>query len=139
MQNKFDYSIKAKLQNPRKVYCIDNGFLVNIGFRLSEDKGKLLENLIAIELKRREKEIFYYSGKYEPDFLIRAGNKIKEIIQVTYELNEKNRVREIGDLVEALKKFKLKEGIILTYDQEEELKKEGKKIHIIPVWKWLLF
>ncbi|MBI2045562.1 ATP-binding protein [Candidatus Pacearchaeota archaeon] len=136
--NKFDYSIKTQIQNPRKVYCIDNGFLINMGFRLSEDKGKLLENSIAIELKRREKEIFYYSEKYECDFLIREGNKIKEAIQVTYELNEKNKEREIAGLMEALNKFKLKEGLIITFDQEEKIEIEGKTIKIIPAWKWLL-
>ena len=136
--NKFDYSIKTQIQNPRKVYCIDNSFLINMGFRLSEDKGKLLENLTAIELKRREREIFYYSEKYECDFLIREGNKIKEAIQVTYELNEKNKEREIAGLMEALNKFKLKEGLIITFDQEESFEQEGKKIKAIPVWKWLL-
>lgn len=136
--NKFDYSVKTQIQNPRKVYCIDNGFLVNMGFRLSEDRGKLLENLVAVELKRREKEIFYYSDKYECDFLVRGGNKIREIVQVTYELNEKNREREVKGLIEALNKFKLKEGLILTYDQEEQFEEKGKKIKILPVWKWLL-
>ncbi|MBI2499414.1 ATP-binding protein [Candidatus Woesearchaeota archaeon] len=136
--NKFDYSVKTQIQNPRKVYCIDNGFLVNMGFRLSEDKGKLLENLAAIELKRRGKEIFYYSEKYECDFLIREGNKIKEIIQVTYELNDKNKEREVRGLIEALNKFKLREGVILTYGQEDSFEERGKKIKVLPVWKWLL-
>ncbi len=136
--NKFDYSIKTQIQNPRKVYCIDNSFLVNMGFRLSEDKGKLVENLVAIELKRREKEIFYHSDKHECDFLIREGNKIKDAIQVTYEINEKNKEREVTGLIEALNKFKLKKGLIITFDQEEELKLNGKKIVIKPVWKWLL-
>ena len=136
--NKFDYSIKTQIQNPKKVYCIDNGFLINMGFRLSEDKGKLLENLVAIELKRREKEIFYYSGKCECDFLIREGNKIKEAIQVAYEVDEKNKEREINGLIEALIKFKLKKGMIITFDQQEEIKLEGKTIILKPVWKWLL-
>jgi hypothetical protein len=136
--NKFDYSVKTQIQNPRKVYCIDNGFLVNMGFRLSEDRGKLLENLVAVELKRREKEMFYYSDKYECDFLIREGNKIKEAIQVTYEINENNRERETKGLLEAMEKFKLKEGLILTLEQEEDLKVKGKKVKVMPVWKWLL-
>jgi len=136
--NKFDYSIKTQIQNPRKVYCIDNGFLANMGFRMSEDKGKLLENLIAIELKRREKEIFYYSEKYECDFVIREANKIKEAIQVTYEINEKNKEREMAGLIEALNKFKLKGGLIITWDQEEKIEVEGKIIKLIPAWKWLL-
>ena len=136
--NKFDYSVKKQTQNPRKVYCIDNGFFVELGFRLSEDKGKLLENLVAIELKRMGKEIFYYSDKNECDFVIRKSNKITDVIQVCYDFRETNQTREIAGLREAMKKFKLHDGLLLTGEQEGELKIEGKKIKIIPVWKWLL-
>src|SRR3989344_5229320 len=55
--NKFDYSIRKQTQNPRKVYCIDNGFISTLGFRFSGDKGRLLENIAAIELKRLGLEI----------------------------------------------------------------------------------
>ena len=37
-----------------------------------------------------------------------------------------------------MREFKLKEGIILTYEQEEEIKIDNKLIKILPVWKWLL-
>jgi len=136
--NKFDYSIKKQTQNPRKVFCIDNGFLVSLGFRLSDDKGKLLENLVAIELKRRGKEIFYYSEKNECDFVIREKNKIIDSIQVCYNLNEENKDREINGLSETMEKFNLKQGLILTFDQEDEFKINDKKIIVKPVWKWLL-
>lgn len=136
--NKFDYSIKKQIQNPRKAYCIDNGFLVNLGFRLSEDKGKLLENLVAIELKRKEKEIFYYSDKNECDFLIREGIRIVNAIQACYEINEGNKDREINGLLDAMNKFDLKEGLILTYNQEDRFIIKDKTIKAVPVWKWLL-
>ena len=136
--NKFDFSVRKQIQNPRKVYCIDNGFITEIGFRLSENKGKILENLVFIELKRNGKEVYYLSEKKECDFVIRNGAKINEAIQVCYELNNKNRERELGGLLEALKKFNLKKGLILTYNQEDELNIENKKIFIKPVWKWIL-
>ena len=136
--NKFDYSVKKQIQNPRKAYCIDNGFPVSLGFRLSEDKGKLLENLTAIELKRRGKETFYYSGKNEVDFVVRDGNKITEAIQVCYELNKGNNDREVGGLLEAMEKFDLKGGTILTYDQNNSIKMKGRTIVVRPVWEWLL-
>ncbi|MEK6857823.1 MAG: ATP-binding protein, partial [Nanoarchaeota archaeon] len=136
--NKFDYSVRKQIQNPRKLYCTDNGFLTSLGFRMSEDKGRLLENLVAIELKRREKEIFYHSDKNECDFVLRDNNKITYAIQVCYDLNEKNRKREFDGLFEAMNKFNLKTGIILTNGQEEEIKINSKRITIKPVWKWLL-
>jgi predicted AAA+ superfamily ATPase len=109
-----------------------------MGFRLSKDKGKLLENIVAVELKRQEKEIFYYFEKHECDFIIRQGTKIKEVIQVNYELNEDNKEREIAGLIEAMEKFKLKEGLILTFEQEDKIELNEKIIKILPVWKWLL-
>lgn len=64
--------------------------------------------------------------------------KISQAIQVCYELNEENKARELSGLVEAMLKFKLKEGMILTYNQEEEIKIKGSKIIVKPVWKWPL-
>lgn len=44
--------------------------------------------------------------------------------------------------MEALRAYRLSEGLILTYDEEgEEILMEGRqkyKIIILPVWKWLL-
>jgi uncharacterized protein len=97
----------------------------------------LLENLVFIELKRRGKEIFYFKEKYECDFLIREGIKITSAIQVCYELTENNKDQEINGLVEALDKFNLKEGYILTLNNEQEIIINNKRIKIIPVWKWL--
>jgi predicted AAA+ superfamily ATPase len=56
---------------------------------------------------------------------------------VTYNLKE-NKEREINGLLEALCIYKLKEGLLLTSDQEGEIIKNKKKIVIKPVWKWLL-
>ena len=52
--------------------------------------------------------------------------------------NEDNKDREIKGLMEALEKFNLKEGIILTYKQDDEFKIKDKKIKVLPVWKWLV-
>ncbi len=136
--SKFDNSIKKQIRNPKKIYCIDNGFISHIGFRVSEDYGKLLENLVAIELKRRGKEIYYSSFKNECDFVIREKNKIIEAIQVCYELNNLNKEREINGLLETMSNFHLKEGLLLTFDKEDKILLNGKKIIIKPVWKWML-
>jgi predicted AAA+ superfamily ATPase len=135
---KYDYSIKKQIQNPKKIYCIDNGFLTTMGFKFMDSEGKMLENLVAIELKRRSKEFYYSSDLQECDFVIREGSKITAALQVTWKLTNEDREREINGLAEAMDKFKLKEGLILTNDQEDEIKISGKKIVVKPVWKWLL-
>ncbi len=135
---KFDFSIKKQIQNPRKLYCIDNGFITALGFRFSDNEGKMLENLVAVELKRRSKDTYYSSGTKECDFAIKEGSKIVEAIQVTWEITSENREREIAGLTEAMDKFGLKKGTILTNDQEQEIKAGGKKISVKPTWKWML-
>lgn len=136
--NRFDYSLRKQIQSPRKVYCVDNGFITKAGFRFSEDRGKLLENLVFIELKRRNHEVYYFSEKRECDFIIKEKIKVTTAIQVCHTLNEDNRSREIAGLLEAMTKFNLKMGIILTFDQEQEIKQNGAGIIVMPVWKWLL-
>ncbi len=136
---KYEYSITKQLGSIKKIYCIDNGLLNTVSFKFSDDFGKLIENLVFIELKRRNKEIFYYRKNYECDFIIQEKNKVVDAIQVTKELSDENYKREINGLLEALKTYHLKEGLILTYEGDEEEKKiDNKTIKIIPLWRWLL-
>lgn len=136
--SKFDYSFKKQIINPKKVYIIDNGIIVQSSKSFSDDLGKLLENLVFIHLKSKQKELFYFREKNECDFVIREKNQITKTIQVCFDLNEENKEREINGLLEAMEKFNLKEGLILTFNQEDKFKIENKTIKIIPAWKWLL-
>ncbi len=135
---RFSYSYKQQVANPKKAYSIDNGFSYSNSASFSKDKGKMLENCVFLELKRRGKTIFYFREDKECDFLVRQKEIITNAIQVCFELTEENQDREIKGLTAALKRFRLAAGLILTYDQEDELSVEGKKIILKPVWKWLL-
>ncbi|HLD10640.1 MAG TPA: ATP-binding protein [Candidatus Nanoarchaeia archaeon] len=133
----FSYSLKVQQTNNKKIYCIDNGLRNAISFKFSEDEGKLLENLVFIELKRKNYEIFYYKKNKECDFIVKT-NKQLEAIQVCVEINEGNEKREIDGLLEVLKEFKIEKGLILTKNQEDLMIIEGKKIYIKRIDKWLL-
>ncbi|MFH0818195.1 MAG: ATP-binding protein, partial [Candidatus Micrarchaeota archaeon] len=135
---KFDYSLKKQSVNPKKVYSIDNGFSNANSASFSSDKGRMLENLVFLELKRQGGEIFYFRQKGECDFLVRQKGKITAAYQACYELSEDNRAREVSGLAEAMARFGLREGLILTNDGEDELRVSGKTILVKPVWKWLL-
>lgn len=135
---RFDFSFKKQIVNPKKIYSIDNGLSIINSASFSEDNGRMLENLVFLTLRRKNKEIFYFQENGECDFLIRKGIKIIDAIQVCYELNKGNQDREINGLVEAMNKFKLKEGLILTYNQEDKFTIKDRIIKVIPVWKWLL-
>ncbi|MBS3098808.1 ATP-binding protein [Candidatus Pacearchaeota archaeon] len=135
---RFSYSYKQQQVNPKKVYSIDNGFSSNNSASFSKDYGKMLENLVFLALRRRYKNIFYFQERNECDFIIKEKDKIVHVLQACFDLNEENKTREINGLIEALEKFNIKEGIILTYKQEDEFKIKDKKIKILPVWKWLV-
>lgn len=137
--NKFDTSLRKQLINNRKVYCVDHGIVRTAGFHPSENNGNLLENLVFTELKRRKiGEIYYYSNKGECDFLIKQGTSVIRAIQVCYNLTSENKNREVNSLIEAMQKFNLKEGLILTLNQKEELQIQTSKIIIKPIYAWLL-
>ena len=137
--NRFDYSVKKQKVSSSKFYSLDNSFLKTIAFNFSENTGKRLENIVFIELMRQGLEIYYHAGKNECDFIIKKGLKITKAIQVCLSLdNPETKKREFNGLVEALREYSLKEGLILTFDKEYEIKERDKIIIVKPVWKWLL-
>ena len=95
------------------------------------------ENLVFIELKRRNSEVYYHKEKYECDFIIAENKEILDAIQVTVSLKD-TKEREYRGLLEALNKYKLDTGLILTENEEYEEIVEGKKIVVKAIWKWLL-
>jgi len=135
---RFSYSFKQQQVNPKKVYSIDNGFSYANSASFSKDKGKMLENAVFLGLRRRFKDIFYFRGKKECDFVVKQKERIVKAIQVCFDFNEETKNREIDGLISAMEEFNLDEGLILTYNQEDEFSIGRKKILVKPVWKWLL-
>ena len=136
--NKFSLSYKKAEQSLPKIYFIDNGILTN---NKIDDKGRLLENLVFLELIRREIDVSYYQTlqNKEVDFLIKEGKKVTQLIQVCYDFSSfMTKDREIKSLLNASEEFNCDNLLILTNSQEEELKISGKKMIVMPVWKWLL-
>ena len=130
--HRFAFSEKEKIRSPKKIYLVDLCFS-NL-FEKGLEKGRKIENLVFIELLRRYKEVFYYvtnSGK-EVDFYV--PNK-KILIEVSLDLSEEH----IKKMKEAMKELKIKEGVVITWDYEDEKEIKGKKIKFVPLWKWLLF
>ncbi len=133
--NHFSYSLKEQKTLPSKIYCIDNGLRNAVSFKFSRDEGRLAENLVFVELKRREKDVYYWkSGKEnEVDFIVKGKDGSLTAINVFY--SDESKERELKGLLKFRKEFKkTKELIILTKDVE----KKEKGIKFIPLWKWLL-
>ncbi len=134
----FSYSLKTQHQYPKKVYSIDTGLRNAVSFKFSEDIGRLAENLVFIELKRRGKEVYYWKGKQEVDFVIKELTH-NELIQVSWNIDDKKtRQREVNALLEGMNEFKLNYGLIITENYSGEEKIDEKTIKYVPLWKWLL-
>lgn len=135
---KFDYSVKKQIMNSRKVYAVDNAIPNRLGFRFTENKGRLLENVVFIELQRRGCELYYSSEKYECDFLVKENLHITEAIQVTYALNEDNFTREMCGLTEAMHKFNIPKGTLIVVDDNKYPVELPRGVTVVPAYKWLL-
>ncbi|MBU0980563.1 MAG: ATP-binding protein [Nanoarchaeota archaeon] len=129
-----NFSESTGKQTIKKIYSIDVGLSLQFSFALSKDLGRILENVILLELKRRGKDVYYFKDKEECDFIIREKEKIVGAIQVCYELNEDNRKRELKGLKMAMDRFGLKRGLIITFNQKDRL----GSIEVIPACQWLL-
>ena len=139
----FSYKVKDQMQYPKKAYCIDTGLVNAASFRLSENLGKLAENTVAIELFRRygTDKVFYWKdrGGKEVDFVVVENGNARELIQVTWEMDEKKtREREIRAVLSAMEELGRDNALILTGNTGENMGVDGKMIEITPIWKWLL-
>lgn len=123
----------------RKVYVIDTGLLSALDFKFSDDTGKALEEAVFLELKRREKEIYFFRDKAECDFLVKEGEEVTEAIQVSASLDgRETRLRELRGLCECCRRFGLRKGVIVTLGGAESFDHDGIGVTVVPLYRWLL-
>ncbi|MFP3293963.1 MAG: ATP-binding protein [Hydrogenobaculum sp.] len=135
---KYNKSIlKSELQ--KKAYLIDNGLLNALSFSFKENMGVLLENAMVKELLTKGYDIFFFKEKKECDIIAYDHNHFIPI-QITYEMSlSQTKQREIEGILEASKYLGSKEGIILTFDEKDEISINGIDIKILPAYYYLLF
>lgn len=139
--NQFSFSLKKQSKALSKIYSIDTGLAQSVSFSFSQNNGRILENIIFLHLIHNFDNIYYYKTKndLEVDFLVREKQKNKQLIQVCWDLkDEKTRKRELKSLTEAMEELKMKNAIIITRDESENIVVGKNKITVMPVWKWLL-
>ncbi|NWF52740.1 MAG: ATP-binding protein [Nitrospirae bacterium] len=139
--DRFSFKLKEQMRSPKKGYAYDTGIIHAIKLKTGNDIGRLMENLVAIELMRRELEFYYYrpvNGK-EVDFLIKRGSKVDELIQVCYDINDyETKKRELASLAKAGKTIGCDRLTVLTWDYKAEEKYSGESIIFLPLWRWLI-
>ncbi|HBX53556.1 MAG TPA: ATPase [Bacteroidales bacterium] len=141
---KYSTKVKTQQKSPKKSYIIDNGFIKARSFELSPNYGRLLENVVFIELLRRqyklELDLFYYKTRNdkEIDFVCRKGHIVEQLIQVCYDISKpKTLKRELDALIEASSELACDKLILITWDKEDVIEKNEYKIQLVPAWKWL--
>lgn len=128
----------------RKCYVVDNGYILARAFELSSNLGRLLENMVFLELLKKGydlkmHELFYYRSRNdkEVDFVCRKGVAIQQLIQVCYDMSSpKARKREVDSLIECAGELKGRKLLIIPWDQDEVLEKDGYSIEVISVRNW---
>lgn len=125
--------LAEKVSN-RKYYFVDNGLL---NLFLIDPVTSLLENLVAISLKKKYgEELYFYQQNIEVDFYIPGASLA---VQVSYSLKEEEtRRRETAALLKIAAAMKTNTLLLITYDEEETIMEGGQEITVIPIWKWLL-
>lgn len=142
---RFSAQSTQRIKSPKKVYAVDNGFVNAKAVQHSPDKGKLMENLVFIDLVKRglkpNRELFYYKTRNnrEIDFVIKKGAEIIELVQVCYTaVRSEIEQREIKALLEASQELPAKTLTILTWDEKRTVRRDGLTIHFKPLWEWLM-
>lgn len=133
----FRNSVREEQRNPKKLYAVDNGFKKLFTIALGNDYSKLYENLAFLHLRRKSSEVYYFKQRQEVDLYLKDEKHY--LVNVAYDIEaEKTLQREIKALLEGMTYFKLDSACLVTAHRDETLIIDGKKIVMIPMWKWLL-
>jgi len=139
--DRFSFKFKEQIRSPKKIYGYDTGMINAMKFKTGRDFGRLMENLVAVELMRREADFYYYksvNGK-EVDFVIKQGQKVVQLLQVCYDIDHyPTRKRELISLTKAGKDLGCKDLMILTWEHRAEEEHGGLRVNFLPLWRWLL-
>lgn len=145
---RFSYKIRDQIAYNKKIYAYDNGLVTSRGFQFSENRGKLLENLVAITLRIKEVKgeisLFFWKNQdqEEVDFVILKGRRVSMLIQVCALTTSKKTIeREIRALLKAKEELRCDNLILLTgtesKTEEYSWHELSGVIQKIPIWKWL--
>ncbi|MDD2204515.1 MAG: ATP-binding protein [Bacteroidales bacterium] len=133
--DKFCYSVRSQMVNPKKIYSVDTGLVNAVALKSTLDKGHLFENMVYLQLRRKNRELYYFEEKNECDFVNAQNGTPTAVYQVCYELSQDNQQRELDGLQEAMRAFNLNSGTVITLNQEDSLVIDNKTIAIVPFWR----
>lgn len=132
---KFDFSFRKQQVNEKKIYAIDTKFAQQNSTQLHEDKGRILENLVFLEIRRKTNQIWYFKENHECDFIYQLAGQY-HAVQVCHDLHKDNLARELAGMEEAMSAVELASTTFVTSHQTEDLYIASKKVPCIPFFEW---
>lgn len=135
---KYSHSIVKSELSQKKIYVIDTGLGIAMDYKLSQDKGRLLENMVVMELIKMGKQVSYQKNESECDLVIVERGQVVQAIQVCEQMDDlETKKREVNGLVATCQAHGLKKGYIVTMDDEAEFTEQGVKVVVVPAWRFL--
>jgi uncharacterized protein len=141
MVSAYSHSLHQRNLLPKKIYPADPGLITAYTIKPETEESSRLENAVFCELRRQTEEIFYYRTKEggEVDFIALFPNGGKALYQVCVSLsNEETFQRETRSLLSALKETRLSTAIVITLNEEKEIRLAGRRVRCVPISRWLL-
>jgi len=144
---RYSRKLKQRMIAPKKIYSIDTGLSGAVAPSEPEARGRIMENIVGVELLRRNafsdrpRELFYWKDhqKREVDFIILEKGKVERLVQVCHHFDSQDtRKRELDNLVRASRDLGCSELVVISWEDEEDMIHDGMRIHLVPLWKWLL-
>lgn len=136
---KYSRKLTVREFGERKIYMIDNGLLNSLVYQFTEDRGKAVEQIVYWELKRRSEQIFFIKNGFECDFVtMTSTGDVVDAIQVCIDMSAlSTKKREVKGLVKACRKLGLCQGIIISFDEQDEFTVDGVNIVVTPLVQFL--
>lgn len=150
---KVDEFTRALADNPRsvsKVYAVDPGMLMAFSPSAARDEAQRLETAVFMKLRRDagslrkgavSRLLLRDGARHEVDFVVGDAlvREAYELVQVTCSMREeKTRRREVSALRAGMAALGVREGWVVTLDEEEEITVDEGVVHVVPAWRWLL-
>ncbi|AHL22926.1 putative ATPase (AAA+ superfamily) [Thermococcus nautili] len=138
---KFSHNLREIEKSIPKVYIIDSGLINAYSPRSGGSIGRLMENAVFLELRRRERELYYFKDERgrEVDFVVVEDGIVSGLIQVSYSIDEPETFeREVSALMSASEKLDCDSLTIINWERDDTIEVEGKKVRLLPLWKFLL-
>ncbi|HKZ37831.1 MAG TPA: ATP-binding protein [Chryseolinea sp.] len=131
-------SLKSRQKSLPKFFSVDPGMARSVSASFSDDRGRILETAVFLELLRREAEIYYWKQQsFDIDFIVIDRDGQHQVIQVCTDLSSPETMkRELSSISKVADRMGISSATIVTMDRKEVIDHHGVKVFIIPAYEW---